>query len=775
MSPSCLFALLLCLPQSEVEPEVWWPPAVESALQKAGPQAESWRRELRQAAPEQRGSWTFLLQHMPQDDVLHLNPKWVANNVHWAWQARQEAPWREQIPEIIFLNEILPYAQVNEKREDWRKDFYQRFMPRVKQCQSPGEAAQLLNRELFAELGVRYSTARKKADQSPSESIESGLASCTGLSILLADACRAVGVPARLAGIPQWVNKNGNHTWVEVWDQGWHFLGAAEPDPRGLNHTWFQGDAALAQADQPKHSIYAASYADTGIQFPLVWAPQVDWVHAVNVTARYQNKAAAEEDAWLYVKVLDSENGTRLCSPVQLQRQDGSGELREGYSKGEAFDGNDLLAFRLPRGSRWQVQAIAGNRVTPTLSLEVNFDRHVLELVLPAPSELERALQAYFLASPEERDSWQFSPQLDALLLQKEGEVRRLAWQAYRQAPEHASLRRDFEAKRVRFQKHLSPYTVKEVGSKPASGWPLFIAMHGGGGAPQEVNDSQWKIMQSYYRDQLDLEGGYLYLALRAPNNTWNGFYDNYVYPLIHNLILQFTLFAGVDPDRVFLMGYSHGGYGAFAIGPKMPDHFAAVHSSAAAPTDGESSPKTLGNTPFTYMIGEHDNAYGRLARCKAFDQEIQKLRGQRSDLYPVTMEYKAGHGHTGLPDRDKIRSMYGHRRHAAPKELHWALTDPVIRDFFWLALDQPGKGKEIQASCFDNRIELQVQGVSELALHLDGRFIDFHRPVHLQVNGGDPVHRKLQPSLLTLCRSLQRRGDPGRAGSAIWKIQIDS
>ena len=36
-----------------------------------------------------------------------------------------------------------------------------------------------------------------------------------------------------------------------------------------------------------------------------------------------------------------------------------------------------------------------------------------------------------------------------------------------------------------------------------------------------------------------------------------------------------------IDPDKVFIMGYSHGGYGAYAIGPKMPDHFAAIHASS--------------------------------------------------------------------------------------------------------------------------------------------------------------------------------------------------
>jgi hypothetical protein len=37
-----------------------------------------------------------------------------------------------------------------------------------------------------------------------------GLASCSGLSILLAGACRAVGVPARIVGTPMWSNGHGN-------------------------------------------------------------------------------------------------------------------------------------------------------------------------------------------------------------------------------------------------------------------------------------------------------------------------------------------------------------------------------------------------------------------------------------------------------------------------------------------------------------------------------------------------------------------------------------
>src|SRR6185312_10373821 len=200
--------------------------------------------------------------------------------------------------------------------------------------------------------------------------------------------------------------------------------------------------------------------------------------------------------------------------------------------------------------------------------------------------------------------------------------VRHVAWEAYTSAPIHDGLKRDFAAHQARFEKYLSPYTVKAVGERPPNGWALFIAMHGGGGVEKEVNDSQWEIMQHYYKDHPEA-GGYLYVALRAPNDTWNGFYDEYVYPLVANLRRQFLLFGDVDPNKVFIMGYSHGGYGAFAIGPKEPDLFAAIHASAGAPTDGETVAKTLRTTVFTCMVGGLDTAYGRLDRDKKFTSDV--------------------------------------------------------------------------------------------------------------------------------------------------------
>ena len=785
----------------------WWPQTVDQALTRAGTNRIAIEAALAGVPTAHREAMQFLVGNMPERDLQSLSSAYLLENVTLAEQALTEAPWRDRVSRELFLNDILPYASVNERRDAWRKELHDKCAALVKDCKSPGEAACRLNERLFPLVKVKYSTQRRRADQGPLETMESGLASCTGLSILLIDACRSVGVPARLVGVPNWVDKRGNHTWVEVWDGDWHFVGAAEPDPNGLDRGWFVGDASRAIRDSREHAIYASSFRPTGLSFPLVWAPRADYVHAVNVTDRYTRKVTPPDPdkTRLLVNVRDPVTGRCVAASVQVLDPADAAFLLEGTSRDERFDTNDLLEFAVPRHHAYLVEAQFDGRqaraqfagttnasAVVTLNLEVPAAKPEAK---PAPAakpeakesgartapkskltrgqekKLRTALAEYFAATADKRTVWNFAPALDKLLLKDEAAVRHLAWDTFRAAPVHGELRANFDAHQVRFEQYLSPYTVKTVGHRPEHGWPLFIAMHGGGNAPKRVNDQQWRVMQNYYRDQ-DSVPGYLYAALRAPNDTWNGFYDNYVYPLVANLIDQFLLFADVDPDKVFIMGYSHGGYGAFAIGPKMPDRFAAIHASAAAPTDGETSAKTLRNTVFTYMIGEKDLAYGRLPRCQAFDKQIRELRGDRQDIYPVTMELIAGNGHTGLPDRDKIKSMYPAVRNPVPRELTWELTDPVIRDFFWLEVPQPGKQQEIDATCQGNHVTIATKGIAAASVLLDGRLVDWRKSVVFEVNGRVETMR-LRPSLRTLCETLSERGDPGLAFAAKVKLAL--
>ncbi len=792
---ACALATLpACRNPKGIQAVTHYSPAQQRAITKGGTNGYALALAARSLAPVHREAAGFLLTHMPEHDLRTLPPALFTENIVLAEESMAAAPWGAKVPREIFLNDVLPYASVNETRDNWRRPLREKCAPLIADCQTPGEAAQRLNQKLFKLVNVKYSTQRKRADQSPLESIESGLATCTGLSILLVDACRSVGIPARVVATPLWTNLRGNHTWVEVWDDGWHYTGAAEPDPKGLNRGWFRHDASQARKNEPRHAIYASSFAASGVSFPLVWAREVDWVNAVNVTERYTPAAQPATNAGkvrLLVKVLDRPAGQRIAAPVIVAEATNTAAKIEGKSHDESADMRDFLNFEIARDRAYEISTeVNGRRVRREFRAGTNAQELVVlhlhdfpAYTLPSQTcylppqpggdlkstdatKLRETLNAYFTAPTNQQAAWPFPAALDSLVRDHETAARRIAWEAYRAAPIHSELKADFDAQQARFEKHISPYTVKTVGTRPTNGWALFIAMHGGGNAPQELNDSQWRHMQIYYKDHPEA-GGYLYVALRAPNNTWNGFYDTYVYPLVANLTRQFRLFGDIDPNKVFIMGYSHGGYGAYAIGPKMPDHFAAIHASAAAASDGETTPKTLRNTIFTAMVGEKDTAYGRHDRNKKFAAAIETLRGNRADIYPVRVDIIPGNGHTGLPDRDLIQPMYPAVRNPVPRELTWLQTDRVIRDFFWLRTDTPGKQREIEATCRDNRLTVTTStNVTSAVAFVDSRLADLGRPLAVEFNGKTSTH-SLKPCLAVLAETMLRRGDPELAFTA--------
>jgi len=488
--------------------------------------------------------------------------------------------------------------------------------------------------------------------------------------------------------------------------------------------------------------------------------------------------------------------GERVVAKVTVTDAANPTTRFEGESKSPTADVNFHLGFDLPARRTFIVEAeFAGNKrrqfyttATNTEDLLNIFMSGIPEVrpiaqVCYAPSQVSEALTEkdeaklkagfvdFFNSSAAKQAAWKFSSSQEKLLRNNEPAVRQIAWEAFQAATNHGKLRQSFEENKVRFEDHVSPYTVKTVGTRPAKGWALFIAMHGGGGTTQEFNDSQWKRMSTYYRDHPEM-GGYLYIALRAPDNTWNGFYTGYAYPLMANLVKQFLLFGDVDPNKVFIMGYSHGGYGAYAMGPKMADRFAGIHASAAALADGAVA-DTLRNTVFNTMVGEMDTPHGRSKRIQDFDAAIKRLRGDRNDIYPVTVRIIAGHPHSGLPDRDGIAELYPAVRNPVPQELTWVMTDTVNTDFFWLHVPQPERGERFDVTCRANELNVTTApNVSSASILLDTRLVDFSKPVKLIVNG-KTASKKLKPSLRTLCETLQRRGDPGLAFTAELPLSV--
>lgn len=728
----------------------WWGPEVAESIARVPAVTEDWELMLAETPVEMRGDISYLITYLPEGDLTDVEPEELLENVELAQEARAAVPWGDGLPQDIYLEAVLPHRSATEPFHPMRREFYEKYLPLVEDADTPGEAALRVNAQLFKDYGVTYNTGRMRTDQNSRETIAQGMATCTGLSIMYVEACRALAIPSRIAGIAAWPGRGGNHTWAEVWSDGWHFVGAAEPDERGLNHAWFVGDAATAIHDEPLHAVWATAYRETGEHFPLAWNMEAR-VPGVNVTDRY---AGEREDMRprLMVEVRDADG--RLEVPVMAFSMETGELVLGGTSLGPEADMNLHLNAHVDAGEYVIFAFLEGERIG-TVANVGDADEVVGIVAELAGDVMPEVLKRRFGSDESSREAT--AKILDAIPF-SEGDMN-MAWEKFLDSTEHIPLREQFDSKLVRTSNRESPYLWRHVGEKPETGWGLVIAMHGGGATATEFNDRAWQGMfDSYYRDHPDA-GGYIYLALRAPNDEWNGFYDDAISPLVEELIFHFAVFQGVDPSAVYILGASHGGYGAFAIGPKIPYRFAAVHASAAAPTDGVTRGENLRNTPFTWMIGENDTAFGRDWRCQAFAEKWSEWKEMYGG-FVGGMEWLPGVGHS-VPDRDKVRDLLGFgKRRAHPDHLVWAQSDSVLKDFFWLEVPDPANGKMLEAKIEDNRIDLKLEGVDEVALWLRSELVDLSETVTVVIDG--EVHEfELRPSLEVFCQGLEQRRDP--------------
>lgn len=736
---------------------------MERALTAAGSNRSEIESALRNVPSAQRRAIEWLIVHMPPADLRELRGDFLLQHCDAAWNAWQSAPWAPAVSEELFLDCILPYASITEPREAWFAAMRARCQPLIGEATTPGMAAVLINQRLFPAIGVQYSTQRKRADQSPSQSIESGMASCTGLAILLVDACRSVGIPARFVGTPLWPDRSGNHSWVEVWDGGWHYTGAAEPTGDRLDEAWFTDRAADCRGDEPLHAVYAVTWNDSPVHFPTAWREGADAnIRAFNVTARYlrPEPPVAQGQARIRIRALDGDE--RIAVRVTVHGAEDA-LLFEGTTHGEGFDANDHLTAVVPLGAACELRsdAFAPMRFTAAADGQLVSARVEATASRSAVADLRR----FITGAPADRaiaaSVAEQSFASVALSKADASTARDILWNAMA-AQQRAERQREIASGIIEVDGARLPIWFKTFGQPPTGGHSLFISMHGGGGAPSEVNDQQWKNQQRLYEPS---EG--IYVAPRAPSDTWDLWHRAPVDQLLSRLIESMVIAHGVNADRVYLMGYSAGGDGVFQLAPRMADRFAAAAMMAGHPN--ETRPDGLRNLPFTIHMGAKDAAFKRNAVAADWATMLQTLAAADLGGYPHLVEIHEGKGHwMDRVDASALAWMSQFNRTVLPKRIVWLQDDVLHHRFYWLAVDTPRERTRIVAVCDEQQIRIEEAPPDiPIRVRLDDRLLDLDRPVRITRNGREILNAPVPRTIGTIATMLRERSDPAAALTA--------
>ena len=202
----------------------------------------------------------------------------------------------------------------------------------------------------------------------------------------------------------------------------------------------------------------------------------------------------------------------------------------------------------------------------------------------------------------------------------------------------------EMKNKTIKCQNNLTlRFYDKTYGKADASGFCLFVCLHGGGQGSPQMNDDQWRNIIPF--ENGGFKSGTIAVATRGITNTWNLHFVGESYPAITRLVENYIIFNNVNPNKVYLMGFSAGGDGTYALSERIPFLFAACSPQAGHP-NGVST-INLCNLPTYLAAGEKDTSFKRNEICVDYYKKILEQNGKYCGNYVAKVEVVAGSGHS--------------------------------------------------------------------------------------------------------------------------------
>ena len=310
-------------------------------------------------------------------------------------------------------------------------------------------------------------------------------------------------------------------------------------------------------------------------------------------------------------------------------------------------------------------------------------------------------------------------------------------------------------------------YDIKFFGKKPVNGWSLYFSLHGGGGVTDEYNENQWNRHKELY----ELEEGIL-LTPRSPTNTWNMWHQAHIDILLNRLIQNMIMINDVDPNRVYLVGYSAGGDGVYQLAPRMADRFAAAAMMAGHPNDA--SPLGLRNIGFTVHMGGNDSAYNRNKVAIEWGKMLNDLKTNDPDGYMHQVKIYKGKGHHISHAKNKniskkqidnldssgISWISKFTRNPYPKRVVWKQDDVTHKRFYWLHANQPQQNSLIIANIDNQIITIEKSTLSSIVIRLNDNLVDMDKKVIVRYLGNEIFNGIVNRNKKTISNSIQENGD---------------
>ncbi len=333
------------------------------------------------------------------------------------------------------------------------------------------------------------------------------------------------------------------------------------------------------------------------------------------------------------------------------------------------------------------------------------------------------------------------------------------------------------------------PFYYGTKGNRPEAGYPLFLYIHGSG--PKEHEWSTGLRLAQAWQDSPSI-----YFVPQIPDEGRYRWYQQEKQTAWEALFLRALASPDIDPERLYLLGISEGGYGSQRLASFYADYLAAAGPMAGGEPLRNAPVENLQHIAFSLRTGDKDKGFYRDLLTgytrEALDSMTQAYPGQ----YTHWVTHVEGYGHS-IPYGPTAEWLKQHKRQARPTSFIWEQypMDGRYR-YSWYNLvvpDQLDASKDerrrYEVSIKDNVVDIKVSEVhyevteldphwgiqlkckrdytpvtpEHLAVYLDDTMVDTQRPVTLRINGETRHKGKLRPSTKAIHQSITLWGDPLR------------
>jgi dienelactone hydrolase len=329
-----------------------------------------------------------------------------------------------------------------------------------------------------------------------------------------------------------------------------------------------------------------------------------------------------------------------------------------------------------------------------------------------------------------------------------------------------------------------SPYREKMWAyvSGAGKGKGLVMGLHGGGKGAGSADGPRgtWQIKgcMGMYPQGLVLQG-----------DNWNTVQgEKQILSLIEIAKAQHD----IDPDRVYVVGFSMGGTGSWHMAGRFPDLFAGAAPCAgvimAEPKSQLADPDDVArlqygilpnvrNLAMYYFIGLEDKNCMPGTYLFAWEEMKELIEDDKSGYSKIRFKTYPGLAHAFPPGEPaKCTEWLGEqRRDTFPQKIVWQFarrpfpvrkkfdkTDRLINTrFYWIHHSNPTDKMELVAERKGNAFDIETSGeVEGLWLMLNPAMIDVNKEVVVRLDGEEVYRGKPKPSLRTILESLSARLD---------------